>query len=354
MKLKSLINAFNDLAPQKLALSWDNVGLQIGDPKKEISKIMICLTIDSNIVKQAIDKNIDLIVSHHPLIFNSLKKIRADKPVQRQVFDLIKNDISLFVMHTNLDVVSPGVNSCLFSELGGNIESAKILSVTSQEKLFKLCCYVPTENAEAILNAMFSKGAGSIGDYDECSFSIKGTGTFRGGEHTNPYIGTPGKREYVNEQQIETIVAEKDLEKVKSIMISAHPYEEVAYDIFELVQKGRKYGLGLYGKVIGDLTIERLLKQTKGQLKGFKLDKKIKKLAVCGGSGADLIEKAYKAGCDCYVTGDIKYHDEVLAEELGLCLIDMGHYNSELPVLYMIENYIQKLYDNSVEILVME
>jgi len=350
LKLESIIKNLNKFAPPILARDWDNVGLNIGDKSQDISNILITLTVDEKAVRHAIDRNVDLIISHHPLIFKPVTAITEDNPGQRLIRDLIRKEISVFVMHTNLDIIPGGVNDALAEYIGMEPGSLKVLSQTAYDALFKLVVYVPEKYLEIVTKAVFQAGAGYIGNYSECSFMLKGEGTFKPEENSNPFIGERGKRELVPEVRFESIVKEPDIDKVVSAMIKVHPYEEVAYDVIPLHQKGTRYGLGRWGKISVPVAMTDLASRINATVKGYKKNDMVDAVALCGGSGADLITKVSKLGLNIYVTADINYHDEILAESLGISLLDMGHYQSEIHVLPKIERYLKTIYDNKVNI----
>lgn len=349
MKLEAVIHQLNRYAPPAYAMNWDNVGLQLGSKTREINHIMLALTIDESVVSRAIEESVDLIISHHPLIFKPLHNIASDYPLNNWIVRLIKSDIACFSMHTNLDVVPEGVSDALAEQVG--LSNIKVLSQTSADSLLKLVVYIPPESVEKVTHAIFEAGAGFIGHYSNCGFTMEGVGTFKGDTGTTPYIGQPDVLARTRESRFETIVRESDLERVLSAMFQSHPYEEVAYDIVSLQQKGQRYGLGRYGHLRQSGTIAELAARLGAQIKGARVEGMIHKVAVCGGSGADLIPKVAKLGLSCYITGDITYHDEVLAAALGVTVLDMGHYESEIFVLPKIERYLKKIYDKKVNII---
>ncbi len=322
MLLKNIIKVLNRIAPPQYACVWDKmIGLQLGRKDQEIKKVFITLDITSKIIDKAIKQKADLIISHHALFFNELPKLDLGTPLGQMIEKLIKNDIAAFVAHTNLDAAPNGVNYELARQEGLDPEKCTVLEPTYSEKLFKFTVFVPEEAVEKVHTAIAESGGGHIGNYSDCTFRTAGEGTFRPLEGTDPYIGKKDKLEKVKEKKIETIVTEDKLSTLVNKVKEAHPYEEVAYDIYPLNNKGKTYGLGLIGKPVKDLKINK---------------KKITKLAVCAGSGGSLIQKAYDKGADAFIVGEAGYHDELLAEELGLALIIKGHAETEniiLPVL---------------------
>ncbi|WP_053957546.1 Nif3-like dinuclear metal center hexameric protein [Inediibacterium massiliense] len=332
-KIKNIIRIMEDIAPSYLAESWDNIGLQIGDYEKEVNKILVCLEVTQSIIDEGIQKNIDMIVCHHPLIFKPIKRIRRDDPIQSMIHKLIKHDISLYCAHTNLDVAKGGTSDVLAQSL--NLVGVVPLVKTHEEKYLKLVVYVPKDYVEKVGEVMCTYGAGHVGNYSHCTFRSEGIGTFMPLGGTNPFIGSQGNIEKVCEHRLESIVSKKDLHKIIENMIKAHPYEEVAYDIIPLENKIHYEGLGRVGQLEKNMTLSMLCKTIKEKLnmKTIKFignpQKEIKKVGLCTGSGAEFIDDAYKVSCDCYITGDVKYHDAQYANELGMAVIDAGHFETE-------------------------
>ncbi|HHY79465.1 MAG TPA: Nif3-like dinuclear metal center hexameric protein [Thermoanaerobacter sp.] len=343
LKCQVIASIMDKLAPRKFAEEWDNVGLLIGDGSKDISKVLVALDATSEVIKEAVDKKVDMIVTHHPLIFKPIKNVRADNPVGSLLIQLIKNDISLYAAHTSFDIAPNGVNDILCNVLG--IYDREVLDVTYSERYKKIAVYVPQGYEEVVRNAMCSAGAGFVGNYSDATFQARGIGTYRPLEGTNPFIGETGKLEKTEEVKIESIVPQRYLEKVVTAMLNVHPYEEVAYDIYSLENVKEEYGLGRIG-IISETTLQELALQVKAKFKINNLrvvgdlNKKIRKVAVCGGSGASLIHKAVSKGADVLITADIGYHDAVEAQHLGLALIDAGHFATENIAVRFIAEYI--------------
>ncbi|CRK84165.1 Nif3-like dinuclear metal center hexameric protein [Neobacillus massiliamazoniensis] len=323
-----IIQLFEQFSPKRLAMEGDKIGLQIGRLNKKIKRIMIALDVLENVIDEAIEKNVELIIAHHPPIFRPLKSINMDTVQGRVIEKLIKHDITVYAAHTNLDVTKGGVNDLLAAVLG--IENAEVLVPTFNEKLVKLVVFVPASHAEDIREVLGSTGAGFIGNYSDCSFSTTGTGRFLPREHTNPYIGKTGQLEEVDEVRIETIVPETSLNKVVSAMLKVHPYEEAAYDVYSLENKGEVLGLGRIG-TIKEMTLLEFAEVVKTALEVESvrvvgdLQSKVKKVAVLGGDGNKYFTHAKYKGADVYVTGDIYYHTAHDAMMEGLNMIDPGH-----------------------------
>jgi dinuclear metal center YbgI/SA1388 family protein len=289
-----------------------------------------------------------LIISHHPLIFHGIKKITPTGFVERALIKAIKADVAIAAMHTNLDNSAQGVNKKIADKLG--LQEAKILQPV-KGKLKKLVTFCPVDQAEKVRHAMFNAGAGHIGNYDSCSFNSEGTGTFKGGENTNPYVGNKGVMHFEKELRIETIVPDHLINSVTKAMIQSHPYEEVAYDIYPLDNIFDTVGAGMIGNLQQAVTEKAFLEHVSATFGTTFLrhspfvGKKIQKVAVCGGSGAFLLKAAISAGADAFITADIKYHDFFEAEN-SLLLVDAGHYETEQFTKDLIADILRKKIPN--------
>lgn len=344
-RLQTITNALEKIAPRALAESWDNVGLQIGHPNQGVNRIMAVLDITDENVRWAIDNKIDLIIAHHPLILKPISHIRSDMAQGALLSNLIKNNIAVFILHTNIDMANGGLNDSLAEKLG--LVNVEILKISNEEKLYKIVTFVPKTHYEQVFKIMMSKGAGHIGNYSHCAFQCDGKGSFLPLENSQPFIGTNGRLEVVEEVRLETIVGEKHLNKVVNAMIKAHPYEEVAYDVYTLNNKGVKSGLGRKGLLQNKVSLhdfachvkEKLSVLTVGVIGSY--DKTISKVAVCGGSGSSLINDAYFAGLDVLVTGDVKYHEAQMATALGIAVVDAGHFATEIHIAEFLAKYLK-------------
>jgi dinuclear metal center YbgI/SA1388 family protein len=340
-----IIQLFERFSPKGLAMEGDKIGLQIGRLNNKISRIMIALDVLEEVIDEAIEKNVHLIIAHHPPIFRPLKNIITDTTQGRMIEKLIKHDIAVYAAHTNLDVAKGGVNDLLAAALG--LEKTEVLVPTFDTKLKKLVVFVPSSHEEQVRQAIGNAGAGYIGNYSHCSFSGKGMGRFLPGENTNPYIGDSGKLETVDEVRIETIVPETILKKVITAMLKVHPYEEVAYDVYPLDNKGERLGLGRIG-TITEMTLAEFAEKVKTDLEVERvrvvgdLTSKIKKVAVLGGDGNKYFQQAKFKGADVYVTGDIYYHTAHDAMMDGLNMIDPGH-NVEKVMKKGVTSILQKM-----------
>lgn len=333
MKLKTLVKKIENKYPLNLAYEWDNVGVLVGDFNANINKIMVSLEANEEVIDEAIKNNVDLIITHHPFIFKKINKINTDDLKGRLIHKLIKNDIALYSMHTNFDIAFDGLND-YFMEIMG-FKDSKILEETKSEVLYKLAVYVPITHASIVKDALGKSGAGHIGNYSHCNFSSEGEGNFKPLEGSNPFIGINGQIEVVKEVKIETIVPQKILNSVINNMISVHPYEEVAYDLYQLENKGSCVGLGRISQLDKETDLENLCNFIKDKLnmKHIRvvgdLKTKISKVAVVTGSGSDMVKKAKRKGAQVLISGDVKYHEAQDILDMGMCLIDCGHFESE-------------------------
>lgn len=331
MRISEFIEPLEKLAPLSLQEGYDNSGLIVGNNNDQISSILICLDCTEAVVEEAIAGGHGLIVAHHPIVFKGLKKFNGSTYVERVVQMAIKNDVALYAAHTNLDKVHGGVNSKICEILG--LGQCSVL-LPEKDDLCKIVVYCPTAKAEEMKNAMFAAGGGNIGNYDECSFSINGTGTFRAGEKADPFVGNIGERHSENEMRVELICNRWKSDEVTRAMIAAHPYEEVAYDVYPLMNADPFRGIGMVGELNEEMEVDAFLAHVKNklELKGLRysgaVSGPIQSVAVCGGSGSDLIQIAKARGAQAFITSDIKYHQFFDAED-DLLLIDVGHYESE-------------------------
>ncbi|NYE05063.1 dinuclear metal center YbgI/SA1388 family protein [Bacillus niacini] len=323
-----IIQLFEQFSPKALAMVDDKIGLQIGRLNKKIDRIMIALDVLEEVIDEAIERNVQLIIAHHPPIFRPLKNVLTDTVQGRMIEKLLKHDIAVYAAHTNLDVATGGVNDLLANALG--LENPEVLVPTYETKLKKLVVFTPVSHADEIRKVLGAIGAGFIGNYSNCSFSTDGTGRFSPGANTNPYIGQQGHLEAVEEVRIETIVPEHLVKRAISAMIKAHPYEEVAYDVYPVENKGEILGLGRIG-TIKEMTLAEFAERVKQALEVDKvrvvgdLSSRVKKVAVLGGDGNKYFMSAKFKGADVYITGDIYYHTAHDAMMQGLNMIDPGH-----------------------------
>lgn len=339
MKIKHLIAPLEHWAPRSLQEDYDNSGLQVGDPEADVSSVMVCLDCTEAVVEEAAAKGCGLIISHHPVIFKGLKSLVARTYVERTVLAALKHGIALYAIHTNLDNVIDGVNGEIAARLG--LKALQVLD-PKPGQLSKLVVFVPNSHAEQVREAAFAAGAGHVGAYDECSFNTIGTGTFRGGEGTNPYVGERGQRHSEAETRIEAIIPVHRASAILKAVNEAHPYEEVAYDIYPLTNEHQGIGSGLVGEwptALAEADFLDKLKQIFGlqAVRHTRLTgRAIQRVALCGGSGAFLLGRAKAAGADAFVTGDVKYHQFFDADG-KLLLADIGHYGSEQFTMHLVQ-----------------
>jgi dinuclear metal center YbgI/SA1388 family protein len=331
MKIKDVIQCIEEYAPLHYQEDFDNAGLIIGSDDTETDSALLCIDITEDIINEAIAKNINLVISHHPVVFSGLKKITGQNSTQRIIAKAIKHDIALYAAHTNMDNIAGGVNTKICEKLG--LVDCKILSPRKNE-LAKIAVFVPESHAEKVRNAMFEAGAGSIGAYDNCSFCTQGKGTFRAGENTNPFAGEKGKLHIENEVKIEMIVQKHNLSKIKNAILKNHPYEEVACDVYNLDNKYENAGSGMIGNLPEPMTHDEFYKLLKNtfSLKIIRstkpVSKTVSRVAVCGGAGSFLLGDAIASQADIFVSGDFKYHQFFDAEN-KITIADIGHFESE-------------------------
>ena len=338
MKIKELLNTLNKIAPFSLQESYDNSGIQFADLEAPIIKILLALDLTLEILEEAIENKANLILTHHPLLFAPLKQITKQNNLL--LFQTITNQINLLALHTNYDLAENGLNDYVANLLG----ITKIAPLKSSlEKIFKFAVYVPIQYVDRVSQAIFEAGAGKIGNYTETSFNITGKGTFKPMEGTHPFIGKKGERKEIEEIKIETVVAERDLDSVIQAMKDTHPYEEPAYDIYELKTKS-SYGIGVFGEIDKEVEISKFSLEIKNrlQIRYIRLiksnNRKIKRVALCTGAGGSILEQVSHKDADLYITGDINYHTALQAKELGLNVLDVEHFDTE-------KFFIEALYD---------
>jgi dinuclear metal center YbgI/SA1388 family protein len=344
--IENVIRELEKIAPLAYQESYDNCGLLIGSASCTLTGILLCLDSTEEVVDEAIAMNCNLIVAHHPIIFSGLKKITGKNYIERTIIKAIKNDIAIYAIHTNLDAVSIGVNKKLCEVLG--LTKACILQ-PRKNAIKKLITFSPVAHAEKVRQALFDAGSGNIANYSECSFNSTGTGTFKAGSDAQPFAGKKGDRHEEVEIKIEVIFEAHHEGRLVDALLNAHPYEEVAYDILTLDNSLQTVGSGM----IGNLAIERsasdFLADVKKQLGTSVLrhtllpEKKIRRVAVCGGAGIFLLGKAIASGADAFVTSDVKYH-EFFDSENKILLVDAGHYETEQFTIQLLYDLLIKIF----------
>ncbi|HLF44840.1 MAG TPA: Nif3-like dinuclear metal center hexameric protein [Chitinophagaceae bacterium] len=344
MKIAEITSYLESVAPPSLQESYDNTGLITGDIRWECSGILVTLDATEEVVLEAIKKKCNMVLAHHPIIFSGLKKINGKNYVEKAVIAAIKNDIAIYAIHTNLDNVPGGVNGKIADLIG--LTRRTVLSA-KEEILKKLFTFVPVKSAEKVRNSIFEAGGGQIGNYSECSFNAEGTGTFKAGKGTKPFIGEIGKQHQEPEIRIEIIFPSFLEKRIIQSLFSAHPYEEVAYDIVSLDNTVQSIGSGIVGELkestdelgflnrLKEIFHLKIIKHTK--LKGGL----VKKIAVCGGAGSFLIPKALAAGVDFFITSDLKYH-EFFDANGRMVIADIGHYESEQFTISLLQEILEQ------------
>ncbi len=330
-KVQDIINILEEHAPLALQEDWDNSGLQVGDRTMEVTQVLITLDITLEVVKEAIAKNCNMIVSHHPLIFGGLKSLTGKNYVERCVLEAIRNNVAIYSAHTNLDSVMDGVSGMMAQKLG--LQNCKVLDARGGQ-LVKLKVYVPMSHLEQVRSAMFEVGAGFIGNYDSCSFSVQGEGTFRALDGANPFVGAINELHKEEETALEVVLPSFLQNKIVAALKSVHPYEEVAFDVIQLKNNWDNVGYGMVGdlqKPMEEYDFLLLLKKVfnlkvvcHSPLRGLKVER----VVVMGGSGSAYLKNAIAEKADFFVTGDVKYHDFFLPEG-HIVMADIGHYESE-------------------------
>ena len=353
MIVQDVINHLEELAPLAYAEDFDNVGLLVGNKTQKVSGILVTLDTLEAVVDEAIDANCNLIVSFHPIIFKGLKKITGKNYVERVVMKAIKHDIAIFSIHTALDNALQGVNDMICNQL--KLTNKRIL-IPQSETIKKLTTYVPKDEAEQLRTALFKAGAGAIGNYSDCSFNVEGNGTFKGNDTSNPTKGEKGNTHIEAETKITVTYAKHKESQVLQTLFKTHSYEEVAYETITLENKNQNIGMGMIGEFAEPMDESSFLNHLKTKMKtgcirhSSLLNKKIKKVAVLGGSGSFAINAAKANGADAFITSDLKYHDFFTAENT-LLLADIGHYESEQFTKNLLVAYLTKKITNFAIIL---
>jgi len=348
MTVNAVAKILEELAPLDYAEDFDNVGLLVGDASMEVKGILVTLDTLENVIKEAITKNCNLIVSFHPIIFSGLKKITGRNYVERTVLKAIKNDIAIYAIHTALDNSISGVNHKICDILG--LSNTSIL-IPQKETIKKLVTYVPLANGNNLKRALFNAGAGAIGNYSDCSFSTEGTGSFKANEKANPVTGSIGKLHYENETQISVTFSKAHEKQVLEALFEHHPYEEVAYEVTTLENTNQHIGMGMVGELETAMGETDFLTYLKDKMSASVVrhselrNKDIKKVAVLGGSGAFAIGAAKAAGVDVFVTADVKYHEFYQAEK-QLVIADIGHFETEQFTKNLLVDYLTKKIPN--------
>ncbi len=338
MTLRDIQQIIEEWAPTEIAWKQDNVGLQVGDPTARIRRILVALDVTLETIAEARRKGANLLISHHPLLFKPIYSITPATDIGRCVDALSKHGINVYSTHTNLDFTRNGTSFALAAALG--LRNVEFLRMSYQIQK-KIVTFVPSDHVEQVADAMAQAGAGRIGNYDNCSFRMEGTGTFHGNPKSNPTVGKRGKLEYAPEVRLEMVASEWQTNDIIQAMKQAHPYEEVAYDLYPTENQSNEYGMGVVGSLERAVELKSFLASVKRALGSRSLrctgnlKKKIRRVAACGGSGSDLTEEAIRQGADVFVTADVKYHTFHYAAA-KIALVDAGHYETEYPVIHSV------------------
>ena len=331
MLLKTIITEIEKFAPLAYQESYDNCGLLTGNKEQEVTGAILCLDCIEAVVDEAIQKKCNLIIAHHPIIFSGLKKLNGTNYIERTIIKAIQNNIAIYACHTNLDNVKLGVNKKIADKLG--LINQQILS-PKKSLLKKLVTFVPATHLKIVRQDLFNAGAGNIGNYSDCSFINEGQGSFTPNELANPFSGTKGKLSLENETRLEVIFETVNESQILAALKQNHPYEEVAYDVYQLENSYQNVGSGMVGELPNSISEKEFLEQLKSIFK-VKLikhtaltNKNIKKVALCGGSGSFLLKNAINSKSDIYISSDFKYHEFFEAEN-QILVADIGHYESE-------------------------
>ncbi len=331
MKLKELTSYIESVVPLAFQEDYDNAGLILGNPEMELTEAIITVDVTEEIVDEAVQKGANLILAHHPIVFSGLKKLTGKNYIERIIIKAVKNDIAIYAAHTNLDSIWGGVSNKIADKL--QLKNQKILAPL-QNHLMKLVYFVPAAQAEETRKAVFNAGAGHIGEYDMCSYNLEGKGSFRAGEKSNPFVGNKGEIHFENETRVETIFPKHLKNKILNALIKSHPYEEVAFDIYPLDNSFNKAGFGFVGELSEEVNELDFLKSLKkifsAQCVRYTelLNKPVKRVAVCGGSGSFLLKNAIRENADVFVSGDFKYHQFFDADG-KIVIADIGHFETE-------------------------
>lgn len=346
------------LAPPDLADEWDNVGLLIGDPNKRVEAALVALELDGAVLKEAKARGVQAVVVHHPLIFKAFKKLKSTHPVQRLVLETAASGIAVIAAHTNLDRAPGGTNQALADHIG--LENRAILFPSMRDDRVKFVVFVPLGHEAKIIEAIGRAGAGIIGDYSHCTFRAPGTGTYLPLEGANPFAGEIGKLEQAEETRLECVVERMNLSRLLREVRAVHPYEEMAYDVHPMIGAETRFGLGLTGELPKTTPLKILARNLKRDLgaSGVRvvgdLDRAVRRVALCTGSGGDVVKSVSPGRADVFITGEMDHHDAAEAKARGLAVICVGHFESEVIVVPYVAAWLREqspIADNGVRIL---
>lgn len=347
MIVKDIVRHIENHIPLHLAEKYDNVGLLVGEMNQEVKKIYLALTPTDEVIEEAIKVGADMIVTHHPYSLSKFGKVTSETTDGRKIIKLIQNNISLYAAHTNLDKSHDTINEILFNKLG--LVSQGLFREEYYEKLYKLVTYVPATHSEIVRESIGDAGAGRLGDYSHCSFSDTGVGAFKPLEGSNPAIGEVGALERVEEVRIEAVVRKKDLSHVLSQLKVSHPYETVAYDLYEMVINADVKGYGLKGEFTEPKSLEEVITMVKEKYDAEhvsyvgEMSQMVQSVVICSGSATDFMNEVIAAGADLFITGDVRYHYAVEAMDNGLAIIDPSHHHTEKWVVDILKDLLDVL-----------
>lgn len=348
IKIVDIIKVLEAWAPPALQESYDNVGLLTGDRSDRCTGVLCCLDVTEQVIDEALQKGCNLVVAHHPLIFRGIKKLSGGTGVERALIKAIKNELAIYAIHTNLDNVLSGVNGKIASLL--SLQRSRVL-LPKETALRKLVTYVPLQHTEPVRQALFDAGAGQIGNYSECSFSVAGEGTFMPGAAARPFVGANGQRHQEKENRLEVLFPVYLQGALLEALHKAHPYEEVAYELLPLDNANQTLGAGLVGELAEPVEEAVFLTQLAHRFGARQvrhsplLGRPIRRVALCGGAGSFLIPDALSAGADIFITADLKYHDFFLADG-RMILADIGHFESEQFTIELLADHLAEKFHN--------
>ena len=352
-----IIAMMNTIAPPDLAEEWDNVGLQVGLAEWNVHKIWIALDPTPQVMAAACDSGVDLLITHHPLIFKPLKAVDLNTAAGSIIHRAIQSRTAVFTAHTNLDAVSGGVNDVLAERIG--LKNTTILEETAGAEKLKLVVYVPEKYEQEIFRAFTECGAGVIGEYSECTFRSRGRGSFRPGAKAVPFSGDTGEINSVEEVRMEALVEKRDIDATIALLKSRHPYETMAYDVYPLVTAESRHGLGRIGELEKDMCLKDLCVLVRERLGLENLraagnpDLRVFKAAICSGSGSGLMSRFFSSGAQVYISGDLGYHDARDVESANLGLMDIGHFASENLIIEPVAKRLRRMaVDSKMDIIV--
>lgn len=344
IKLADVILQLETLAPKGLQESYDNSGLITGHPDMEVKGIMICLDSLECVLEEAVRQGCNVIIAHHPIIFSGLRKLTGSSYVEKTIIRAIKENLAIYAIHTNLDNIAHGVNSSIAAQIG--LKEVKVLRPMNK-RLKKLVTYIPVSHSDSVRNALFKAGAGDIGNYSECSFTVSGTGTYKANTDAHPFKGEKGSRHKEPEERIEVILPEWNQPAVLKAMRTAHPYEEIAYEILTIDNQYDKIGSGLIGNLEKEWEAFEFLDMIKVKMNARMIrhtaltGKKVKKVAVCGGAGSFLLKEAISIDADVFISADFKYH-EFFDAEGKIIIADIGHFESEQFTMKLLQGFLSE------------